>query len=243
MNARKLIPTTLCVMVGVLLFAGAAAQAALTHSFTGKAFGPEGISAGEPLGAFESLQGITVEQSTGDVYVCDAETDGGAIFKFDAEGEPVDFSGLGSNVIEGVGEGEGEIAVDDSGGPDDGDIYFASGSSGTENVLIYSAKGEPAGELKEEEGAPWGEPCGVAVDPAGNVYVGLRGSGVNKYTPKSGTLTDSDYVSSLAGVAVHACENLAADSKGDVYTARSAGRGSVTRYEPSQFGLSEAEGT
>src|ERR1700727_1770173 len=156
MNARKLIsmiPTTLCAMVGVLLFTGASAQATITHFYTGKSFGPGGISAGEPLGAFENPQSITVEQSTGDVYVYD-ESDEGAIYKFNSAGEPADFSALGSNVIEEVGEasGENEIAVDESGGPDSGDVYFASGESHKENesVLIYDAKGELRGELTQK---------------------------------------------------------------------------------------------
>src|ERR1700727_1957712 len=209
MKARRLIlmiPTTLCAMAGVLLFTGAPAQAAITHFFTGKSFGPEGISVGEPVGAFEEPGGIPVEQSTGDVYVYDAASDEGAIYKFNSAGEPVDFSTLGTNVIEEVGEAgsqDSEIAVDDSGGPDSGDIYFASGTSHAENqnVLIYNTEGELKGELSrnlsEEEGVPFRDPCGVAVDPAGNVYVGFEHGGVNKYTPGSGTLTNADYISAL----------------------------------------------
>src|ERR1700727_348425 len=212
MNARRLISatlTTLCLAVGGVLVVGAAAQGAIAHFYTGRAFGPEGISGGESLGAFEKPGSIVVEQSTGDVYVYDGESDEGAIFKFNAAGEPVDFSGLGTNVIAEVGETsqleEVQIAVDDSGGPDSGDIYFASGGDGGEesNVRIYTAAGGLVGELSakvsEEDGVPWGEPCGVAVDSAGNVYVGIEGVGVNKYTPKSGTLPSSDYFSSPPG--------------------------------------------
>ena len=226
----------LCATIAAIAGQGAPnASAALIHPYTGQSFGPAGLSAG----VFSDPQSVTVEQSSGDVYVYDAGFEGGSIYKFDAAGEPVDFSALGADAIEHVGEvfnGESEIAVDGSGGPDSGDIYFASAESGAHNVLIYNAAGERVGEISEKAGTPWGyKPCGVAVDPAGSVYVGLYPEHVNKYTPTSGTVSDADYVSSLSGL--EGICNIAADSAEDIYAARLGG--GVSKYEASQFNALE----
>jgi hypothetical protein len=221
----------------------APAWGAITHSYTEKSFGPEGMtSSGTPVGAFSELQSITVDQKTKDVYVYDAGLGGGSIFKFNSAGEPLEFSALHTNVIEHVGavdSDEGELAVDSSSGPDTGDIYFASGESDGEKVLIYNPAGEPAGELSESEGKPWGEPCGVAVDPAGNVYVGLFPYHVNEYTPKSETLSNDDYVSTLSmPTSEKPVCNIAADAEGNVYV-DAYDEGPVTKYPASQFNTSE----
>src|ERR1700727_1737977 len=173
MNARRLISatlTTLCVVAGGVLFAGAPAQAAVTHSFTGKAFGPEGLGAGGPLGAFSEPQSIAVEQGSGDGFVYDVG-EGGRVYKFSAAGAPVDFSSTATNVIEGVGGGaeESQIAVDGSSGPDKGDIYVDTG----QEVTIYGSSGA--------------------------VYVSFFEE-IKKYVPLTGPVTTADYVSSLTEV-------------------------------------------
>src|SRR5262249_55708825 len=65
--------------------------------YSGVSFGPDGTSST----SFTNLQSITVDQSTGTVYVYDATAE--SLYKFDAEGNPVNFSALGTNVIPGVG--------------------------------------------------------------------------------------------------------------------------------------------
>ena len=164
MNARRLFLAVLGVVVGGLLFSGSVAQAALVRSLIGS------------FGSFSNVQGVGVDQSTGDVYVLDAAS--GSVSKFDASGAPVNFSALSSNVIEGVGgagNGENEIAVDSSSGPDSGDIYVANNNV----VRIYESTGAFLGELTG------GETCGVAVDSSGTVYVGIYPETVRKYTPVS----------------------------------------------------------
>src|ERR1700727_1515268 len=235
MNARRLISvtlTTLCALAGGLLFAGAPAQAALTHPFTGKSFGPEGRGAGGPLGTFSDPQSIAVEQGSGDVFVYDVG-EGGRVYKFDATGEPVDFSATSTNVIEGVGGGaeESQIAVDNSSGPAKGDIYVDTG----QEVMIYSAAGVKLSTFIAGEG----EPCGVAVDSSGAVYVSFF-TEIRKYTPVTNPVTAADETSSLTGL--HEVCNLAVDAKGDVYAA-GFGNGPVTEYEASRFDAGSPVGT
>src|SRR5271165_1231723 len=101
----------------VLVLVLSAAPASAFKGFGSSQFG---------AASFSNVQSVAVEQSTGDVFVYDQGTAGGSIYKFNAAGEPVDFSALSSNVITGVGgggEGEDELAVSDA-GPTSGDIYF-----------------------------------------------------------------------------------------------------------------------
>jgi hypothetical protein len=218
---RRTANTALAALIAacaVLVLGATGAQAAITHPYLGS-LGPEGSGAG----AFGRVEGVAVEQSTQDVYVYDV-SEGGKIYKFNSSGEPVDFSGLTGNVIEGVGgsgSAEEELAIDDSTGPAKGDIYAAN----NREVLIYSAAGTKRGSLSG------GEMCGVAVDSAGHVYVGIYPATVKQYVPSASPVTNSDYVSSLSGL--EGICNVAVDGEGDVYAATYTG--GVRKYASSQF--------
>ncbi len=166
------------------------------------------------------------------MYVFDAESSGGSIYKFDATGEPANFTETGTNVIEGVGHGgagENEIAVDSSGSLAAGDVYVANNSE----VRIYN--GETGKEYSER--LTGGEACGVAVDAAsGAVYVGLYPEHVSMYEPSGNPVTSGDFVASLSGL--NGVCDIAADSAGDVYAANYSGS-SVTEYAPTQFNTEE----
>jgi hypothetical protein len=234
--------TSTAAILAIVALGASPALGASTRPFL-HAFGPQGFSGGAATGTFSNVQGVAVNQATGDVYVYDADPgEEGSIYQFNASGEPVDFSALGANVIEHVGKvenDEGELAVDSSSGPNSGDIYFASGESHEDKVLIYNSEGKnlagATGDIAEESGVPWGEPCGVAVDSSGNVYVGLYPEHVNEYTLKSGQLT---YVKSLFELS-NIC-NIAVDSEGNVYTAE-FGHNPVTKYLASQFSAAETQ--
>ena len=220
----------LAVLAGLLailaLCVSAPAQAAITHPYTGVSFGPKGVASG----SFENAVGVAVQQSTGEVFVLESGN-GGRVYKFDSAGEPVDFSSSGTNIIEGVGAAggsEAEIAVDESSGPDAGDIYVANNGA----VRIYAASGTFLGELSG------GEMCGVAVDPSGNVYVGIYGETVRRYTPTSNPVTNADETGTMKGL--HGICNIAVDASGDVYAANYSG--SVTKYDAMQFGSLSASG-
>jgi hypothetical protein len=216
------------VLSGVLMLSSGVAQAAIAHLYTGSSFGPGGVSSG----SFGEVVGVTVDQSSGDVFVLD-NAEGGRVYKFDAAGEPVDFSSSGTNLIEGVGSANGaeeEIAVDSSSGADAGDIYVANNSV----VKIYAASGAPVGELSG------GETCGVAVDPSGNVYVGSYNEGlVRRYAPSTSPVTNLDETGSMGGLG-GIC-NIAADASGNVFAANFGG--GVREYDAVQFGSLAASGT
>lgn len=219
MDIRRIVVRALvfCAVGSVFSVLCGSASAQLVHPFVSS------------FGSFSNVQGVATD-AAGNLYVYDGNK--GEILKFDPTGKPVNFTFTGTNAITGVGNAgsaEGEIAVDSSSGPAKGDIYVAHAGS---SIEIYSAAGEKIGELTEG-GNPWGEACGVAVDGSGNVYVGLYPEHVNKYVPAANPVTNSQYVSSIAGL-TSVC-NVAADSAGNVFVDRWSA-GPITRYEPSQFG-------
>jgi hypothetical protein len=83
-------------IVATAAFGASSALAAKTHLYTGVSFGPDGASGFE---SFANVQSVAVDPSSGVVYVYDAGV--GNLYKFDAAGEPVDFSARGPNVIDG----------------------------------------------------------------------------------------------------------------------------------------------
>lgn len=211
-----------------LACSGGTAAAATVHTFVSS------------FGSFANVQGLAVDESSGAVYVLDA--DDGSLHKFSATGAPANFSALGTSVIEGVGslgKGENQVAVDNSAGPANGDIYIANGS----HVGIYAADGSSLGELGEGPSQPWGEPCGVAVDSSGNVYVGLYPGHVNRYAPSASPVVSGDYNGTLSNVG-EIC-NVAADASGSVYADVSWANGAVKKYGALQFSELEidAEGS
>jgi hypothetical protein len=184
----------LCGVLGLALaLAGLLAPAsasALEHPFL-ENFG----AVNQPT--FTEAEGLAVDQSTGDLLVIDAgsrEPGEGTLSRWHEDGTPAEFSALGSNVIEDLTfkfPEEVQVAVDNSGGATDGNIYLAQ--SGATAIDIFDEDGNSLGQLTEYKAGPtaegaathFGAVCGVAVDPAGNLYVGEFGGGgnVHKYEP------------------------------------------------------------
>jgi WD40 repeat protein len=197
----------LLVLVGVLVsvvLGVAPAGAFFTHVFA-SSFGSQGSEAGQVSLAPDS--GVAVNFSTHDVYV--ADTENARVDQFSAGGEFIRAWGWGvadglpefetctlvcQAGIKGSAPGEFElptfVAVDNSGGPSQGDVYVgdtgnrnpAINSHGTNLVQKFTASGvlvagwgvggqldgstssSPAGPFKDDLG-------GIAVDQGGNLFV------------------------------------------------------------------------
>jgi len=196
----------LCVSVAAL--APASAQALV---FTGISFGPDGTSET----AFQQPSAVGVDQSTGTIYVQDSAAN--TIEKFNPKHEPVAFEGINPSIQEGrltgfaftTGEPVSQLAVDST----SHDFYVVN--IGTNTVTAFQSDGEPAdfsagASAGSNELDGFGsEPCGVAVDGNGDIYVGVFGNGVHVYAPSGEPLTT---IPSELGPC-----NVAVDSKGAVY--------------------------
>jgi hypothetical protein len=200
----------------LLAFSAAPALAVETHAFTGTTIGPGGKAA---AGQFTDLASVTVDPSSEDLYVLDT-AGAGRLYKFDSAGEPLDFTGTGTNFIEGTGGFNGNVTIVNqvsiappgAAGGTAGDIYIAN----SEVLKIYSPAGHEIGQLTE----PSKSLCGVAVDATGNVFTKNERSGqvakVRKYAPTANPPTNADESASSTVGAVGTC-NLAVDGKGHIY--------------------------
>jgi hypothetical protein len=211
-NASPSIRAVLFLCLGLALFAALFATpvlAAQTHLYTGVSFGPDGTAAT----SFGQVQSIAIDPASKDIYVYDGS---GSIYKFDAAHQPVKFSGLVGNVIEGVGSSSGaenQVAIAPPGSPGGtaGDIYAANNSV----IKIFAPSGTPIGELTG------GETCGVATDPAGHVFAGVYSSEVREYVPSANPPVNADQKNASNG-AEQVC-NVSADGLGNVYAAAFSG--------------------
>jgi IPT/TIG domain/Divergent InlB B-repeat domain len=210
--------STLPVIVsGLLIFAGFLAPSSAygaAHPFL-ETFG----SAEQP--SFTEGMGMAVDQSTGDLLVIDGETD--TVSRWNPDGTPAEFSALGTNVIDGKlgpegkecaeepascdetpeeglffgGAGESQVAVDNSGGATDGNIYVTYSIS-PHAIEVFDEDGTFLGQLTESSEGAFGEPCGVAVDPSGNVYVGDFAGAIHKYEPSANPPLNGDNVANFS---------------------------------------------
>jgi hypothetical protein len=196
-----------------------------------------------PFGSFVLAVGVAVDNSggvsDGDVY--EADPGGGAVYRFNAFGEPVAFSALGgSSRLTAAAAGVESfnpwaVAVDSS-----GDLYVTDETHG----VVFEF--EPSGKLlrsfsppaEATLGGPF-KPAGITVDTSGNasdpsngdVYVSDHGSNVvDKFTPSGGYITGGQLGGGgQAGLLVMP-DTLAVDHDGDVYvTSRFA---NVRKFSP-----------
>lgn len=160
---------------------------------------------------------------------CSVETSAngvnGTITRYNADGSPAPFTALGTNQIDGRGgadkvepgaEGlrfgaarQAQVAVDESGGPTDGDIYVTQNFDHA--VDIFGPTGAFLGRLTQFEKtpgnagtlAPLEEPCGTGVDSAGNLYLGEISAEdlIHKYDPAANPVAGTDTVANFNGLA------------------------------------------
>jgi Low-density lipoprotein receptor repeat class B/WD40-like Beta Propeller Repeat len=191
-------------------------------------------------------QALTVDQSTGDIYVIDPSE--GEVERFTATGAPANFTagpGEGTNALPEIpfesgpstGGAAAQVAVDNSGGPADGDIYVAC----INGIRIYGADGALLTTL-HGSGTPlggFGETLGVAVDQSdGDVYVGdFSDSGrgrVWRYTPSTQIPSEADYSGGITTPEDLPPGNLAVDS-GHVYVGETYKAGPVREFAAADF--------
>jgi hypothetical protein len=239
LNGKTPIRTTLVVLSLMALLVLASQAAAAT-----------GRQETATFGSFsgQSPQALTVDQATGDVYALD--TDAGALVRFTATGAPDNFTagpGAGTNRITGlplhsIDYRLAEVAVDNSGGPADGDVYVADGAGA---IQVFARSGAVLTTLHGSGTAAgsFGLACGVAVDQAnGDIYVGdYSAQRLWRYSPSASTVSESDYSGAVA-TAITPCSVAAA--AGRVYTAdtydladQNAPPNNVNRFSAADFAL------
>jgi DNA-binding beta-propeller fold protein YncE len=228
MGARRLILSLLGVVLGVLAFASTSAFALEGHVFS-SSFGKAGSGADEvELGG---SSGVAVDNTTQDVYV--ADTGNARVDEFEANGTFVRAWGWG--VADGLakaetctlicekglgGSGAGQlttptaIAVDNSGGSSEGDVYVAD--TATNVVDKFSATGE---YISSNDGSTATSPiagpfveaiAGIAVDGGGHLWVYELSSNMFEFSVNGAFVTDwnSERGVRAVGIAIDAFSDI-----------------------------------
>jgi hypothetical protein len=199
-HGLRLLPVVLLVFAAALTFTAVAS--ALVH---------------ERVGTFSEISGTATQPTLGEPSGMAFDPSGNLVVidlsdrtlnRFDAEGHPVNFSALSStNVIDGhageedatpqgeilstevAGESiEAEVAIAPSGATAGtaGNIYVTDAFH--EAVDVFDSTGKYIGQITSA-----GYACGVAVDAAGNLYVGDWYGEIHKFAPTAtpGTFTNT----------------------------------------------------
>jgi hypothetical protein len=202
-----------------------------------KAFGPDGGS----LSEFSKVCSTAADTEEDIVYVLDCGAN--ALYKFDFEGNPVDFGGsspdVSGNELSGLTigtlEGQQQIAVNSTSHV----IYVTDGEAlfGGTSIQAFDSSGEPV--LFTQGPTPatneiggFSAVHGVAVDSSGNIYISgtadeIGGNRDLSIYTSSGALL----VEGILEFPVIAPGNIAVDSNGSLYLLR----GDVFRYTPSEY--------
>jgi hypothetical protein len=205
----------LAAMLTLGALAPAGAGATQTH-LVEEEFGP----VHKPVFNFPSTtdKAVAVVQSSHDLLVLERAPEQGQLTRWKANGEPDNFSALGTNAIDAeLGPGKKpcaeepsscdvsiingfkglrpgsllQVAVDDSSGPTAGNIYVTEFETGS--VHIFASSGAYLGRLTRCGTTKIQIPSGLAVDPSGNVYIGdFENGAVHKFVPTSGTPVNND---------------------------------------------------
>ncbi len=191
---------------------------------------------------FETPEGVAVDQSSGDVYVPELES--GTVYRLLPNGEPHNFTAgpdAGTNELTGFSwaiEGTAQVAIDNSGGATDGDIYVVSAACCFESrVDVFAPSGAHLGTLTGSGDADgeFGLACGVAVDQSnGSLYIGDYFGHVWRYTPGADPVTEADYSGAVATGSFSGTCDVAANA-GRVYVGHIEGERALGAYSASEF--------
>lgn len=207
---RRVLPFlfTLALIMVVSALGAASGSAEVVHDFQ---FSFNGSTT--PNGFQDGLGPVAFDHASGDLYVEDWQS--GGIYKFSATGEylwEIDGESVPQGSL-GLFYYDSGIAVDNSGGVNNGDLYVA----GTENGVIY--KFDSSGKFLTQltgEGTPAGSasfrPRGLAVDTNGDLYVADAANDVVDKFDAAG-----DYISQIVSTDITNPATIAVDSSGNVY--------------------------
>jgi sugar lactone lactonase YvrE len=185
-------------------------------------------------------EGISVDQSNGDVYVF--ERTGGKLARYTSAGAEHKFTegpGENTNKITGLGSfisefipGLNALAVDNAAGsPFSGDFYVTHGGSA---VDVYEPSGKKLGAL-----SGFGLACGVTVNPAtGAVFVSdFATNTITRFAPSAAAptpVTNANYTVTSLKTEIQVCQ-LAVDKIGHVYANAVPAPGQLNVFNESDF--------
>jgi hypothetical protein len=214
--ARRLFRSSVVCLLAAIAFGASAslASADTTHPFLGEISLADGTAP----------QPIAVDPE-GNLIVWLAGQQ--EIGKFDESGNPVNFTGLGTNILDGKGGfdcpttpsdcdrvptggfagadffGTLAVAVDPSSGPAGGYIYVANTSSTKSEVEVFDSTGRFRGAIDESQASINSEgrqACALSVSPAATIFVDHCGdftTHIDAYSPMDGNPAHDKFVGQI----------------------------------------------
>ena len=219
-----------CVGAGLVLslvIAVGSASAKTVYDYVYSGSYIDGNAAGKPFDT--GLSGLAYDRHSQRLVVADGGTPG-VISRYNLSGAPVAFAALGTPwfQIEPSIESIADVAIDQSGGPTDGNFYVRGGGFAGVTITGYKADGSPlSSTLKNTSGEG---SCGIAVSPNGEEVLHSARGGIFHYEP-SGNLIRTDYVGPegiAPGTKVRGGEllrpcHMVFDNNGDLYAVAPGG--------------------
>jgi hypothetical protein len=173
----------------------------------------------------------------------------GTISRYNPDGTAANFSALGTNVIDGEGSGppcappsvecdgapqhklsfgfanprEVQIAIAPPGaaGGTEGDIYVTQPRNSLNLIDTFAPSGEYLGQLTASSEGAFGITTGVAVDPAGAVYVSdLTHAKIHKYAPAANPVTNANNTANFARTSAATLAAGAGSTGGSIFSAK-----------------------
>ena len=216
---------TLIALVLAFVAAPASAKQVSDYYYSGEYFDGSGSEGGAFQGGFENgVAGLVFDNATGDL-VAAVGGEPGRISRFTASGaaDPFSGAGLGDTILlhpgggpgfEGLG-GESRLAIDNSGGPDQGSLYLTS-IGGASKVYGFNPDGTSIPGFQSISGGP-----SIAVDPQGDPWL-TGGPGLREFSA-AGAPTGEEIELSVA------LNDPVFDSEGNIYGIEGGGFSSSRR--------------
>jgi len=178
-NRRRHLPSLAVAALALLALCAIASPAMADPTLRGSFDGSQ-----TPAGSW-SPQRLAVDQSTGHVYVIDGADD--VIDVFSSTGRYLSQipGSSTTNTTFNFGGGEDDVAVDNSGGANDGNIYVNSLNAG----MIFAF--DRTGSFLWERSDAGGLPCGIGVDSSGNPWFADFSNGLQKLSAADGSAVGS----------------------------------------------------
>ena len=160
---RSFTLTGVCLALSLAIGIGSA-SAKTVYDYTYSGTFIDGSTIGKPFNS--GLGGLAFDRHTQRLMIANGGTPG-TISRFTTSGTPVAFAALGTPwfQIEPSIDPNADIAIDQSGGPTDGNFYVRGGGFSGKEVTGYKPDGSPLAASPKGAGAEFS--CGAAVSPDG----------------------------------------------------------------------------
>ena len=209
LRRRTAVLVSLCVIAsGILMCWGAAPSVAKTGWVPLNSY---------PLAEYDQGGTLTVDQGTGEIYVVDLSRQ--IVDRYLPNGDELTpINGNETPAGSFAFSMPGEVMIDRSGGPNNGDIFVTDNEHNV--VDIFNSSRTYIGQLtgSATPAGSFSHPSGLALNSTGDLYVSdLNHKVIDKYDIGISPVSDADYASQLSGTKIKTPGSIAFDGSDNLY--------------------------